>query len=178
MESEGKQMLNRFNNKMNSKIESSIYLTIIVFLVVVIVCLRKTYFVGMLAILVIGASVYFARKNSESKELFFSSYMDNIVRNIERANHFAISHLDVGMAVFSKNGKLQWKNEKFAQCVGNKKLEGMAPEEILPLPQNMNFDMLCVKDGELIIQINDRYYNMSYVKVETQENNQNKEKSK
>lgn len=168
-------MLNRFNNKMNSKIESSIYLSIIVFLVVVIVCLRKTYFVGSLAVLVIGASVYFARKNSESKELFFSSYMDNIVRNIERANHFAISHLDVGMAVFSKNGKLQWKNEKFAQCVGNKKLEGMAPEEILPLPQNMNFDMLCVKNGELIIQLNDRYYNMSYVKVETQEDNQSKE---
>ena len=163
-------MLSRFNNKMNFQLENNIYLLIIVALAIVIVLLHRTWLTILLACAVIALVYYFTRKNSQSKELFFSSYMDNIVRNIERANHFAVSRLDIGMAVFSKTGKLQWKNESFAQFVGKTKLEGMTPQEILPLPSNMNFETLCVKDGSLVLQINEHYYLMNYSKVETQEN--------
>lgn len=166
-------MLSRFNNKMNFQMENNIYLLIIVALAAVIVLLHRTWLTILLACAVIILVYYFTRKNSQSKELFFSSYMDNIVRNIERANHFAVSRLDIGMAVFSKTGKLQWKNEAFAQFVGKTKLEGMTPQEILPLPSNMNFETLCVKDGQLVLQINDHYYLMNYSKVETQEKKAN-----
>jgi len=162
-------MLKGLNNKMNSQVESSIYLLAIVILGITVIYLKPTPVVIVLALVVIGAAFYFGKKNSKSKELFFSSYMDNIVRNIERANHFAVSKLDIGIAVFSKNGKLQWKNDIFAEWVGNKKLEGMMPEDILPLPDKMNFEMMCVKNGELLLQMQDRYYLMRYSKVETQE---------
>lgn len=162
-------MLKNFNNKMNSQLESKIYLVVIVILGICIVYLKPAVHIIALVLLVMAAAFYFARKNNESKELFFSSYMDNIVRNIERVNHFAVSRLDVGMAVFSKNGKLQWKNDTFSKWIGDKKVEGMSPEEILPLPKNMNFELMCVKDGELLIQINDKYYMMRYSKIETKE---------
>ena len=163
-------MLKGLNNKMNSQLESRLYLVVIVILGLTIIYIKPTPLCIILALAVIGAAFYFTKKNSISKELFFSSYMDNIVRNIERANHFAVSKMDIGMAVFSKNGKLQWKNDIFAQWVGKEKLEGMAPEEILPLPDKMNFEMMCVKNGELLLQMQDRYYLMCYSKVETQEN--------
>lgn len=162
-------MFNKLNNRMNSNLDSNIYLSIIVLLATAIFVLERTWLSGTIAMIVIVAAFYFSRKNSESKELFFSSYMDNIVRNIERANHFAITNLDVGMAVFSKNGKLQWKNDTFSKFVGKTKLEGMAPNEILPLPTNMTFELMCVKDTQLLLQINDRYYDMRCAKVETQE---------
>lgn len=162
-------MFNKLNNRMNSNLDSNIYLSIIVLLAAAIFVLERTWLSGIIALVVSGAAFYFSRKNSESKELFFSSYMDNIVRNIERANHFAITNLDVGMAVFSRNGKLQWKNDTFCKYVGMTKLEGMVPNEILPLPTNMTFELMCVKDTQLLLQINDRYYDMRCAKVETQE---------
>ena len=162
-------MFDRLNNRLNSNLESNIYLGVIVLLATAIFILERTWLSGIIASIVIAGAVYFSRRNYVSKELFFSDYMDNIVRNIERANHFAITKLDVGVAVFSKTGKLQWKNETFSQWVGKKTLEGLTPKEILPLPENLNFDLMCVKDGELIIELNKHYYHMTYSKVETQE---------
>src|SRR5574344_574644 len=78
------------------------------------------------------------------------------------------------MAVFSKDGKLQWKNELFQQWVGKKNLEGKRPEEVLPLPANA-FEMLSVRDGEQAIQMEGRYYRMKYASVQTQERSTKKD---
>ena len=157
-------MLNLFNRNMNSKIDTNIYLLVILILGA-LVCYFQPYMVPVVAI-VFGLTYYFSRRTLMSKEIFFSSYLDNIIRNIERTNHYAVRKLDVAMAVFSKDGKLQWKNELFQEWTGKKNLEGLKPEEILPLQPNA-FELLSVKDGEKVIQLNDRYYNMKYCRVQT-----------
>jgi len=159
-------MSNLFNRNMNSKMDTNIYLLVIL-LLAVLVCYFQPYMIPVVAIIFL-LTYYFSRRTLMSKEIFFSSYLDNIIRNIERTNHYAVRKLDVGMAVFSKDGKLQWKNELFQEWVGKKNLEGLKPEAILPLPPN-SFELLSVKDGEKIIQMNDRYYNMKYCRVETQD---------
>lgn len=60
-------------------------------------------------ILLIGLLYYYNKKSLRSKEVRFNSYLDTVVRNIERTNHHAVQNLDIGMAVFAKDGKLQWK---------------------------------------------------------------------
>ena len=40
------------------------------------------------------------------------------MRNIERTSHYAVRNLDVAMAVFGQDGKLQWKNELFVEYAG------------------------------------------------------------
>ena len=157
-------MLNLFNRNMNSKIDTNIYLLVILILGA-FVCYFEPYMIPVVAI-VFGLTYYFSRRTLMSKEIFFSSYLDNIIRNIERTNHYAVRKLDVAMAVFSKDGKLQWKNELFQEWTGKKNLEGLKPEEILPLQPNA-FELLSVKDGEKVIQLNDRYYNMKYCRVQT-----------
>ena len=157
-------MLNLFNRNMNSKIDTNIYLLVILILGA-LVCYFQPYMIPVVAI-VFGLTYYFSRRTLMSKEIFFSSYLDNIIRNIERTNHYAVRKLDVAMAVFSKDGKLQWKNELFQEWTGKKNLEGLKPEEILPLQPNA-FELLSVKDGEKVIQLNDRYYNMKYCRVQT-----------
>ena len=157
-------MLNLFNRNMNSKIDTNIYLLVILVLGA-LVCYFEPYMIPVVAI-VFGLTYYFSRRTLMSKEIFFSSYLDNIIRNIERTNHYAVRKLDVAMAVFSKDGKLQWKNELFQEWTGKKNLEGLKPEEILPLQPNA-FELLSVKDGEKVIQLNDRYYNMKYCRVQT-----------
>lgn len=159
-------MFNRFNRNINSKVDTNIYLLIIVLLSVIVCYLQPKLILP--ALFIFGVIYYFSRRNIINKEIFFSSYLDNIIRNIERTNYFAVRKLDVGMAVFSKDGKLQWKNALFAQWVGKKNIDGLKPEEILPLPANA-FELLSVHDGEQTLQLEDRYYNMKYYSVQTQE---------
>lgn len=159
-------MFGRFNKNINSKVDTSIYLLLIVLLALVICYLQPRLILP--AVIIVGVTYYFARRNIINKEIFFSSYLDNIIRNIERTNHFAIRKLDVGMAVFSKDGKLQWKNERFQEFVGKKNLEGKNPEDILPLPANA-FELLSVRDGEQIINLDGRYFCMKYAGVRTQD---------
>ena len=107
---------------MNSRVDTNIYLLVIIALSLIVCYLQPKLII--LALVVVGVTYYFARRNFINKEVFFSSYLDNIIRNIERTNHFAVRKLDIGMAVFSKDGKLQWKNELFQQWVGKKNLHG------------------------------------------------------
>ena len=157
---------------MNSKVDTTVYLIIIMVLSVLVCYLQPKLLIPIL--LVVGVTYYFARQNFINKEIFFSSYLDNIIRNIERTNHFAVRKLDIGMAVFSKDGKLQWKNELFQQWVGKRNLEGKRPEELLPLPENA-FEMLSVRDGNQIIQLEGRYFRMKYASVQTQERQNKKD---
>ena len=159
-------MFNRFNRNINSKVDTNIYLLIIVLLSVIVCYLQPKLILP--ALFIFGVIYYFSRRNIINKEIFFSSYLDNIIRNIERTNHYAVRKLDVGMAVFSNDGKLQWKNALFAQWVGKKNIDGLKPEEILPLPANA-FELLSVHDGEQTLQLEDRYYSMKYYSVQTQE---------
>ncbi len=159
-------MFNIFNRNMNSRADTYLYMLLIVLLLCVI-CYLQPYFLP-LALALAGGVYYFSRRSLTNKDVFLSSYLDNIIRNIERTNHFAVMKLDVGMAVFSKDGTLQWKNELFRKWSGKKNLEGKKPEEILPLQENA-FDLLSVKDGEKVIRIEDRYYNMKHCRVQTQE---------
>ncbi|MBQ8417875.1 MAG: DHH family phosphoesterase [Phascolarctobacterium sp.] len=164
-------MFNMFNRNMNSKVDTNIYLLVIL-LLAILVCYFEPYMIPVVAI-IFGLTYYFSRRTLMSKEIFFSSYLDNIIRNIERTNHYAVRKLDVGMAVFSKDGKLQWKNELFQEWTGKKNLEGLKPEDVLPLQPNA-FELLSVKDGEKLIQMNDRYYNMKYCRVRTLDKTGNK----
>lgn len=165
-------MFSRFNRNMNSKADTNIYLLIIVLLAVLVCYLQPKLIIP--ALIIFGIIYYFSRQNLINREIFFSSYLDNIIRNIERTNHFAVRKLDVGIAVFSKDGKLQWKNELFASWTGKSNLEGKKPEEILPLAQNA-FELMSVRDGEQVIQMEDHYYRMRYYSVETQERHSKKE---
>lgn len=157
-------MFNMFNRNMNSKVDTNIYLLVIL-LLAILVCYFEPYMIPVVAI-IFGLTYYFSRRTLMSKEIFFSSYLDNIIRNIERTNHYAVRKLNVGMAVFSKDGKLQWKNELFQEWTGKKNLEGLKPEDVLPLQPNA-FELLSVKDGEKLIQMNDRYYTMRHCRVQT-----------
>lgn len=157
---------------MNSKADTNIYLLIIVLLAILVCYLQPKLIIP--ALIIFGIIYYFSRQNLINREIFFSSYLDNIIRNIERTNHFAVRKLDVGIAVFSKDGKLQWKNELFAAWTGKSNLEGKKPEKILPLAQNA-FELMSVRDGEQVIQIEDHYYRMRYYSVETQEHHSKKE---
>ena len=165
-------MFNRFNRNMNSRVDTNVYLLVIIALSVLVCYLQPKMIIP--ALVVVGVTYYFARRNFINKEIFFSSYLDNIIRNIERTNHFAVRKLDIGMAVFSKDGKLQWKNELFQQWVGKRNLEGKRPEEVLPLPANA-FELLSVRDGEQVIQLEGRYYRMKYASVQTQERTSKKD---
>lgn len=157
-------MFNMFNRNMNSKVDTNIYLLVIL-LLAILVCYFEPYMIPVVAV-IFGLTYYFSRRTLMSKEIFFSSYLDNIIRNIERTNHYAVRKLNVGMAVFSKDGKLQWKNELFQEWTGKKNLEGLKLEDVLPLQSNA-FELLSVKDGEKLIQMNDRYYTMRHCRVQT-----------
>lgn len=169
-------MFSPFNRDFNSKVDTNVYLALL-FLFAAVICFLE-HMAIIPVVIIFGAVYFYAQRNMINKDIYFSDYMDNVIRNIERTNNYAVRKLDVGMAVFSKEGKLQWRNDKFVDMVGKKEL-GLKPEEVLPLQENA-FEILNVKDGEKIIQIDDtgRYYKMRYYSVKTQETQEVKEGDK
>jgi len=146
------------------------------FIIIILVCaagyLEKLMIIP--GLLLLAAALYYSYRHLHGKEIIFSGYMDNVVRNIERANHYAVRNMDTGMAVFGREGKLQWCNEIFRSMLGKKNLNGKRPEEILPLDKSA-FETLCVKDGERFFEIGKRFYLMRYFSVKTKEEERKKE---
>ena len=143
--------------------EICIYVLIIALLIAGI-CFLQPLFIppGVLLLIVV---VWFARRAYTKKKQLLTDYLDDVIRNIERSVHYSTKNLDVGIAVFSSDGKLQWKNEKFQQWTGFKSLENKKPEEVLPLSENA-FETMCVKDDSKLIQMRGRYYQMRYFSVQ------------
>jgi len=147
--------------------EVMVYVLLIILLVAAI-CMLQPYFIpaGVLLVIVV---IWFARRANNNKKLLLTGYLDDVIRNIERTVHYSTKNLDVGMAVFSDDGRLQWKNEKFQELTGLKSLEGKKPEEVLPLPEN-SFETMCVKDDSRVIKLKGKYYLMRYLSVPNQNN--------
>ncbi len=149
-------------NRFSGWREVIIYVVLII-LLAALVCMMQPYFIPGAVVLVIGV-IFYARRTQSNKKLMLTGYLDYIIRNIERTMHFSTKNLDIGMAVFSSDGKLQWKNEIFQELTGQKSLEGKKLEELLPLPEN-SFETMCVKDDVKVLKIRDRYYRMHYFSV-------------
>ena len=143
--------------------EICVYVLIIALLIAGL-CFLQPLFIpaGVLIFIIV---VWFARRAYTKKKQMLSDYLDDVIRNIERSVHYSTKNLDVGIAVFSSDGRLQWKNEKFQEWTGLKTLEKKKPEEVLPLPENA-FETMCVKDDTKIIKMRGRYYNMRYFSVQ------------
>ena len=143
--------------------EICIYVLIIALLIAGICFLQPLFIpVGVLLLIVV---VWFARRAYTRKKQLLSDYLDDVIRNIERSVHYSTKNLDVGIAVFSSDGRLQWKNEKFQEWTGLKTLEKKKPEEVLPLQENA-FETMCVKDDSKVIQMRGKYYQMRYFSVQ------------
>ena len=158
-------------NRFTSWKETAVYILLIVLLAAG-VCMLQPLLIPAGVLLVIGV-IWFARRSHSSKQLLLSGYLEDVIRNIERTVHYSTKNLDVGMAVFSADGKLQWKNEKFQELTGLKSLEGKKPEEVLPLPPN-SFETMCVKDDSRVIKLKKRYYLMRYYSASNQNNKDGK----
>ena len=143
--------------------EICVYVLIIALLIAGL-CFLQPLFIpaGVLLFIIV---VWFARRAYTKKKQMLSDYLDDVIRNIERSVHYSTKNLDIGIAVFSSDGRLQWKNEKFQEWTGLKTLEKKKPEEVLPLPENA-FETMCVKDDTKIIKMRGRYYNMRYFSVQ------------
>ena len=143
--------------------EICVYVLIIALLIAGL-CFLQPLFIpaGVLIFIIV---VWFARRAYTKKKQMLSDYLDDVIRNIERSVHYSTKNLDIGIAVFSSDGRLQWKNEKFQEWTGLKTLEKKKPEEVLPLPENA-FETMCVKDDTKIIKMRGRYYNMRYFSVQ------------
>lgn len=160
-------MLAMFNKNWSFWGDNRVFILIIGLLVVIVGVYERLFLPVGIAILL---GVYlFSRKLYNSKEAWFNRYLDTVVRNIERANNYAIQQLPIGIAVFENDGKLQWKNEMFQTWVAGKAIDGAYLKDILPPPDN-NFETLSLRDAEKQIKINDRFFQMTVRRIMTQEN--------
>lgn len=141
---------------------------LIIGILVIIVGIYEHLFLPV-GIVVLCGVYLFSKKLYQSKEAWFNHYLDTVVRNIERANNYAIQQLPIGIAVFEADGKLQWKNEIFQTWVAGKAVEGAYLKDILPPPDN-NFDTLSLRDAEKQVKIGDRFFKMNVKRILTQEN--------
>lgn len=119
--------------------------------------------------MVVAVVFYFSQRSSRLREAWINHYMDTVVRNIERANNYAVQRIPVGIAVFDKEGKLQWKNKLFMECLGRYVEDGDPMDKVLPPPDN-KFATLSLRDAQKQVKIGDRSFNMLVRRVQTTEN--------
>jgi c-di-AMP phosphodiesterase-like protein len=115
---------------------------------------------------------YFSSRSSQLREAWFNHAMTTVVRNIERANHYAVQRLPVGIAVFDNDGHLQWKNRLFNEFINIEAPLGSVFDKIMPPPDN-NFATLRVRDADKQIKIGDRIYSMLVRRIQTTEDEKN-----
>lgn len=90
-------MLAMFNKNWSFWGDNRVFILIIGLLVVIVGVYERLFLPVGIAILL---GVYlFSRKLYNSKEAWFNRYLDTVVRNIERANNYAIQQLPIGIAV-------------------------------------------------------------------------------
>jgi c-di-AMP phosphodiesterase-like protein len=115
---------------------------------------------------------YFSSRSSKLREAWFNHAMTTVVRNIERANHYAVQRLPVGIAVFDNDGHLQWKNRLFNEVISVDAPLGSVFDKIMPPPDN-NFATLRARDSDRQIKIGDRVYTMLVRRIQTTEDEKN-----
>lgn len=130
---------------------------------------NNSLLIAALSCILLVVVFYFSQRNSRLREAWINHYMDTVVRNIERANNYAVQRIPVGIAVFDKEGKLQWKNKIFLECIGRFVEDGEPMDKVLPPPDN-NFATLSLRDAQKQIKIGDRSFNMLIRRVQTTEN--------
>lgn len=159
-----------FNKKWSFWGDNKVFILIIGILVL-IVGIYEYLFLPLGIAMLLGV-YFFSRRLYRSKETWFNHYLDTVVRNIERANNYAIQQLPIGIAVFEEDGKLQWKNEMFQTWVAGKAVDGAYFDDIIPPPDN-NFETISLRDSEKQIKLNDRFFKMTVKRIQTQENSAN-----
>ncbi len=100
------------------------------------------------------------QKKYQNRLNIFSDYVDTMVQNVERNTFHITSRMQVGLAVFSDSGKLQWRNQYFDKIVDDSHLAGKSIEAILPLQEN-SFKSICAKDETTrIFELQGKTYSM------------------
>lgn len=160
-------MFYRFN-RFNSNRDVYIYCTLIFVLTLLVCFLSETWYITLLVLLSVLAAFYYMGREQSNGKLSFDSYMATIIRNIERTNYYAIHKLDLGIAVFSREGKLQWRNDVFAQIVGKSQLQDKRPEEIFA-DDKLTYDILSIKEDSRELKLQDRWYSLRHCPVKTRE---------
>ena len=92
---------------------------------------------GFTAVLLV---YYFSSRSSKLREAWFNHAMTTVVRNIERANHYAVQRLPVGIAVFDQEGTYSGKTDSSMSTSMWMPL-WLPFDKILPPPEN-NFATL------------------------------------
>ncbi|MDO4177892.1 MAG: DHH family phosphoesterase [Phascolarctobacterium sp.] len=158
--------LHNRTNEVFSKNKLLLYSVIIVIIAVAVGYINKWLIIPYIVLVCLAYYLLNAQRINEAR--YYNDTLANVIRNIERANHFAVNKMDLGTAVFSGKGELQWYNDKFAKMVGHALKYGDLIKDVLPLKQNkISLDMYAMKDGKIELQIEDRFYSVKYFKVET-----------
>ena len=85
--------------------EICVYVLIIALLIAGL-CFLQPLFIpaGVLIFIIV---VWFARRAYTRKKQILSDYLDDVIRNIERSVHYSTKNLDIGIAVFSSDGRMK-----------------------------------------------------------------------
>ena len=100
------------------------------------------------------------QKNYQNRLNIFSDYVDTMVQNVERNTYYITSRMQVGLAVFSAYGRLQWRNQYFDKILNNSHLAGQNMADILPLPENIFQTISSKEETERTLELQGRTYSM------------------
>lgn len=122
--------------------------------------------VGFLSVLLV---YYLTFRSNRLREAWFNHSMTTVVRNIERANNYASQRIPIGIGVFDKEGRLQWRNRLFNEFIAADVPLATPFEKVLPPPDN-NFATLRLRDADKQIKIGDRIYKMLVRRIQITDN--------
>ena len=90
----------------------------------------------------------------------YSKYLDDMIENVQKDNHFAIAYMQVGIGIFDTNGLLQWYNNKFQDIVSRPQILGYHMESLLPVQKGF-FDIISEQEQVLqTVSIEERTYTL------------------
>ena len=143
-------------------IDICIHLAVILLLVLVVS--SYNLYVGAIGFLVWICMLAFARERCRARRSDFSSYCQNIIRNVNEVSNYAVERLPQAVLIVDADGRLQWFNRELEKYLGKRPEPGISIKDFWP---GIMLTPIWGTEGEYVFAHEGTYYKVFYRPVST-----------
>jgi len=143
-------------------IDICIHLAVILLLVLVIS--SYNLYVGTIALVVWACMLFFARERCLARKSGFTSYCQNIIRNVNEVSNYAVERLPQAVLIVDTDGRLQWFNRELEKFLGQRPELGISIKDFWP---GIILTPIWGTEGEYVFAHEGTYYKVFYRPVST-----------
>ncbi len=143
-------------------LDSCIHLAVILLLVFVIS--SYNFYIGAIGLVIWVCMLFFSRERCRARKNGFTSYCQNIIRNVNDVSNYAVERLPQAVLIVDADGRLQWFNRELEKYLSHRPEIGISIKDFWP---GIILTPIWGTEGEYVFAHEGTYYKVFYRPVST-----------